>query len=150
MFKKNDPRINRNGRPKLTKKQKIQKKALREVIKEYKEGLTLALPLIEPIIIKKAQKGDMVAIKEIHDRVMGRVVNTEEPPSNNYFLQVIQQIINEPGKTIVGERRIEIKREIIRPNVEDEQPLQDNKQGGSANPIQTKQATDLLTGEPAL
>ena len=60
------------GRPKETEQDKIIKKATKELIKEYKESLGEALPLIKPIIIAKALEGDMVAIKEIHDRVMDK------------------------------------------------------------------------------
>jgi hypothetical protein len=60
------------GRPKDTEQDKIIKKATKELIKEYKESLGEALPLIKPIIIAKALEGDMTAIKEIHDRVMDK------------------------------------------------------------------------------
>ena len=60
------------GRPKETEHDKIIKKATQELIKEYKESLGEALPLIKPIIIAKALEGDMTAIKEIHDRVMDK------------------------------------------------------------------------------
>lgn len=63
---------NPNGRPPDTEQDKIVKKATKELIKEYKESLGEALPLIKPIIIAKALEGDMTAIKEIHDRVMDK------------------------------------------------------------------------------
>ena len=58
------------GRPPETEQEKIKKKATKELIKEYKESLGEALPLIQPVLIAKALEGDMTAIKEIHDRVM--------------------------------------------------------------------------------
>jgi hypothetical protein len=71
-FTKDDPRINREGRKPETPEQKIAKKATKELIAEYKEALGESLPMIRPILIAKALEGDMVAIKEIHDRVMDK------------------------------------------------------------------------------
>jgi hypothetical protein len=63
---------NPDGRPPETQEKKIIKRALKEIVAEYKENLANALPQIEPVIIQKAIKGDMVAVKEIHDRVMDK------------------------------------------------------------------------------
>ena len=63
---------NPDGRPPETEQEKIKKKATKELIKEYKESLGEALPLIQPVLIAKALEGDMTAIKEIHDRVMDK------------------------------------------------------------------------------
>lgn len=63
---------NPDGRPPETEQDKIIKKATKEIIKEYKEALGEALPLIKPILIAKALEGDMTAIKEVHDRVMDK------------------------------------------------------------------------------
>lgn len=63
---------NLNGRPPMTEEEKIVKKATKEFIKEYKEQLGESLPLISPVLIAKALEGDIPAIKEIHDRVMGK------------------------------------------------------------------------------
>ena len=52
-------------------KRKTIKKATEQFIKEYKEGLAKVLPKLEPVLVKKALSGDMIAIKEIHSRVMG-------------------------------------------------------------------------------
>ena len=71
-FTKDDPRINREGRTPETPEAKIAKKATKEFIAEYKERLGEALPLISPILIAKALEGDMTAIKEVNDRVMGK------------------------------------------------------------------------------
>lgn len=67
-----DPRRNLAGRPPDTEADKLKKKATKEIIKEYKEALGEALPLIKPVILAKALEGDMTAIKEIHDRVMDK------------------------------------------------------------------------------
>lgn len=71
-FTKNDPRINKEGRPPDTPEQKIFKKAMKEFIKDYKQQLAESLPLISPILIAKALGGDIRAIREINDRVMGK------------------------------------------------------------------------------
>ncbi len=71
-FTKDDPRINRDGRPPETPEDRIIKKATKEFIAEYKEKLGQALPLISPVLIAKAMEGDMQAIKEVNDRVMGK------------------------------------------------------------------------------
>ena len=60
------------GRPADTPETIMEKKALKEIVKEYKEALADILPEITPVIKKKALEGDMVAIKEIHDRVMDK------------------------------------------------------------------------------
>lgn len=54
------------------------KKAQKELIAEYKEKLAEALPLISPVLIAKALEGDMPAIKELNDRVMGKAKETVE------------------------------------------------------------------------
>ena len=71
-FKKNDPKINRKGRPKETEEVKIIKKARKELIEEYKDALAEALPSLKPIFIGKDMTGDVPAIKELHDRVMDK------------------------------------------------------------------------------
>jgi hypothetical protein len=60
------------GRPKLTPEEKAVKKALKEMVKEYKEKLADALIDISPVLIAEALKGNITAIKEINDRVMGK------------------------------------------------------------------------------
>lgn len=63
---------NYNGRPKETEQTKLIRKARKEFIAEYKQGLAEALPNLQPILIAKALEGDMQAIKELNDRVMGK------------------------------------------------------------------------------
>ena len=77
-FVKGDPRINREGRKADTPEQKLEKKAKKEFIKEYIKGLREALPVISPILITKAIEGDMQAIKEINDRVLGKPIQKQE------------------------------------------------------------------------
>lgn len=61
-----------HGRPFMTPAKRVERKAIREYIDEYKQGLAEALPHIQPILKAKAVEGDVPAIKEIHDRVMGK------------------------------------------------------------------------------
>ncbi len=63
---------NPKGRPKMTQEQKEVKKATRELIEDYKRKLAEALPEISPALIAKARSGDVSAIKEINDRLMGK------------------------------------------------------------------------------
>ena len=60
------------GRLPDTPEQKLQKKAVKQIIAEYKEALAEALPFIQPVLIAKAIEGDMTAIKEVHDRAMDK------------------------------------------------------------------------------
>lgn len=73
-----DPRRNYGGRPKETEETKLVRKAQKDLIKEYREKLTEALPLISPVLIAKALEGDLPAIKELNDRVMGKAKETVE------------------------------------------------------------------------
>ncbi len=78
------------GRPPDTLEDKIIKKATKELIAEYKEGLGESLPLIKPIIIAKALEGDMAAIKEIHDRVMDK---SKQPTDVTSGGETINQVL---------------------------------------------------------
>ena len=69
---------NPDGGNSLTEEDKIKKKAVKEIIEEYKNKLTEALPSISPVLIKKAKGGDMIAIKELHDRAMGKPHQTTD------------------------------------------------------------------------
>lgn len=74
---------NPNGRPPMTEPQKIVQKAQRDLIKEYKANLMSALPLISPVLIAKAMEGDIVAIKEVNDRVMGKSIQVSHNENIN-------------------------------------------------------------------
>lgn len=63
---------NPNGRPKDTPETKLVRKAAKQIIEEYKQALSEALPLIQPVLIAKAIEGDISAIKEVHDRTMDK------------------------------------------------------------------------------
>lgn len=86
---------NPEGRTPETIEDKIIKKATKELIAEYKEGLGESLPLIKPIIIAKALEGDMAAIKEIHDRVMDKAKQpTDITSGGKPIVQLAQEIID--------------------------------------------------------
>ena len=63
---------NPKGTPPLTSEQKIAKKVAKELISDYKQKLAEALPQISPVLIASAIAGEIAAIKELHDRVMGK------------------------------------------------------------------------------
>jgi len=78
------------GRTPETEQDKIVKKATKELIKDYKEALGESLPLIKPILIAKALEGDMIAIKEIHDRVMDKSKQPTDIDITTAGLPIIQ------------------------------------------------------------
>ncbi len=60
------------GRPADTPERVVEKKAIKQIVEEYKAKLADSLDRIEPILVAKALDADVSAIKEIHDRVMGK------------------------------------------------------------------------------
>ena len=85
------------GVKKDTPEKKIEKKAIKKIIEEYTQKLAESLPGISPVLIKKAKGGDIMAIKELHDRVMGK------PPQKTTIdgeLKLPQPILG--GKTNVS------------------------------------------------
>jgi len=85
---------NPDGRPPETEETKIIKKAQRELISEYKEKLAEALPLISPVLIAKAMEGDMQAIKEVNDRVMGKAEAKTDITSGGEKLPILVKFID--------------------------------------------------------
>lgn len=83
------------GRPKDTPQDKIRKKATKELIAEYKEALGEALPLIKPVLIAKAMDGDIMAIKEIHDRVMDKAKQPTDVTSNGETIGIPMERVQE-------------------------------------------------------
>lgn len=77
---------NPNGGPTMTEEEKIIRKATKKVIEAYEDKLAGMLPQLEPVLRKKALSGDMMAIKEVHDRVMGKAVQRiGNPDGSNLF-----------------------------------------------------------------
>lgn len=66
------------GKRKRGKKTLLKEKANEEYIKDHIIRLAKSLPKISPKLIKLAKAGDMKAIKEIHDRVMGKSITPIE------------------------------------------------------------------------
>jgi hypothetical protein len=65
------------GRPRLTLEQRAMNREIRKAIKDvreytkqYKQGLAKALPEISPVLVGKAEGGNVKAIAEIH-KVLG-------------------------------------------------------------------------------
>jgi len=85
---------NPNGRPATTDEEKAERKATNEDIKEYKDKLADALPKLSPVLIKKAEEGDLPAIKEINDRVMGKSPQPQEH-SGELRVLVVPDIVAE-------------------------------------------------------
>lgn len=69
---------NIDGRPADTPEKKIEKKVIAQLVEEYKEILADVLPELAPVLKEKALTGDVPAIKEIHDRIMGKSKETKD------------------------------------------------------------------------
>ena len=71
-FKKNDPRINRKGRPKGSRSLSTK---LREALLQYerKTGQSYQDLLIQSLLNQAITKGDVRAIREVFDRIDGKV-----------------------------------------------------------------------------
>jgi hypothetical protein len=63
---------NPEGRPEETEADKIKKRAINELVEEYKEGLAQSLPKISPVLIQKASQGEAWAVKEINSIIVGQ------------------------------------------------------------------------------
>lgn len=89
---------NPEGRPPETIEQKIIKKAVKELIADYKEGLTDALESIKPVLIAEALKGNMQAIKEINDRTMGKPEQVTDITSGGKPIPILNVLSNHSDK----------------------------------------------------
>ena len=95
-FKKGDPRINREGRP---KKLPDLDELLREVLGDESEGKT-AMRLILEALLKKALKGDIRAGELLMDRAYGKLKTDKnismklEQLSEDQLIQIINELLN--------------------------------------------------------
>ena len=83
---------NPEGMKPLTEEQKLARKAQKEIIAEYKQKLAEALPNIEPKLIQMAIQGDITAIKEVHDRVMGKAPQTTDITTGGKPLPILGNV----------------------------------------------------------
>jgi methyl coenzyme M reductase subunit C-like uncharacterized protein (methanogenesis marker protein 7) len=82
------------GRPVDTPEKIVEKKAIKQIVEEYKATLADSLPLISPVLVAKALESDVQAIKEIHDRVMGKA-----PQSVDVNARIAVSSLSEEDKT---------------------------------------------------
>ena len=87
---------NPDGRPIATPEEKLLRRTIKEFIAEHKESLAASLPLISPVLIDQAVQGNILAIKEIHDRVMGK------PPQETDVNVTVQTALEKYGKLDQG------------------------------------------------
>jgi len=91
------------GAPKQTEEEKEKKRALKEIIEDYKNKLTRALPEISLVLIRKAIDGDLQAIKEINNQVIGKPkqqVELSGDKENPPIIKEIRYIIpNDPNSS---------------------------------------------------
>ena len=76
-FEKGDPRINREGRPKMPDITE----ALQKVLNEEKDGM-IALDAVLIALLNKAVKGDVRAIQELLDRAFGKSLQRNQTDGN--------------------------------------------------------------------
>ena len=91
--------LNPEGLKPKTKEEKLIetaiKKATNELIKDYTDKLASALPQISPVLINLAQRGDLGAIKEINDRVMGKATTIIDANIKTLDINQLIDSINE-------------------------------------------------------
>lgn len=85
------------GRPKDTPEKIVEKKAIKQIVEEYKAKLADSLDRIEPILVAKALEADVPAIKEIHDRVMGKAQQNVDLLSGGEKVVFTQVIYGNPN-----------------------------------------------------
>ena len=66
------------GRKPDTEEQKKEKKAIKQLVEEYKQSLAEALPLVSPALIGKAITGDVAAIRELNDVIVEKAAKKTE------------------------------------------------------------------------
>jgi len=113
-FEKNDPRINRKGRPKKGESMTDilnwaldQKRNIKDGKTGKEKSLLLRHVLAEKLISKAVDEGDVAAIKYIYDRIDGRPKETVEmssprtaiPDTPEERARLMEQLENEIGLT---------------------------------------------------
>ena len=94
IYRKKDDEFNIN---KLIReiKEKLKKKAKKQIIEKYKDKLAEALTKLTPILIDKAADGDLQAIKEVNDRVMGKPHQTSDITTQGLpIIQIAKEILD--------------------------------------------------------
>lgn len=86
------------GRPVETEEKKLIKRAVKELVAEYQENLAQFLPDVAPSLIKKAIEGDVPAIKEFHDRIMGKAEQKSDITSGGKPIPLLH-VLNHPSNT---------------------------------------------------
>ena len=66
------------GRTPDTQEQKDKKKAIKQLVAEYKQSLADALPLVSPALIAKAISGDVSAIRELNDVIVEKATKKQD------------------------------------------------------------------------
>ena len=97
-----------SGNPKggnsQTPEEKITKRAIKELVKEYQEKLAQILPELSPVLTKKALEGDLTAIKELHDRVMGKAPQRTDITSGDKPIPILGVVIKEDKEEGNGQK----------------------------------------------
>lgn len=82
--------LNPDGRPELTEvekeQQRVRKEALKEYVSTYRETLQELLALVPSALKDRVEKGDIAAIKELHERTLGKVEQKTDITSNGETL----------------------------------------------------------------
>jgi len=81
------------------KAEKLTKEAIKQLVIEYKDTLALALPKIAPALIKKAQSGNVLAIRELKETIMGKAKEQDDGGEKKLPQPIIN--INLIGKDVI-------------------------------------------------
>lgn len=83
------------GRKPQTEQERVAKKAMKVLIEEYREKLSEALPEITPVLLGKAIKGDMAAIRELHEVIGSHAPKKSEVKADVKVTPILGGITNE-------------------------------------------------------